>query len=49
VFAERRRKFLEAIGPDAVAIFLGAGAVTRSRDTTFSFPPGQRLPLPDGL
>jgi Xaa-Pro aminopeptidase len=37
VFAVRRRKFLEAMGEDAVAIFLGAGLVTRSRDSQFAF------------
>jgi len=37
VFAERRKRFLAAMGPDAVAIFLGAGLATRSRDTQFPF------------
>jgi Xaa-Pro aminopeptidase len=37
VFAERRKKFLAAMGEDAIAIFLGAGLVTRSRDTQFGF------------
>jgi Xaa-Pro aminopeptidase len=37
VFADRRRRFFEAMGQDAVAILLGAGVVTRSRDTHFGF------------
>jgi Xaa-Pro aminopeptidase len=37
VYAERRRRFLEAMGPDAVAILLGAKLVTRSNDTEFPF------------
>jgi Xaa-Pro aminopeptidase len=37
VHAERRRRFLEAMGPDAVAILLGAKLVTRSNDTEFPF------------
>src|SRR5262245_47467489 len=37
VFAERRQKVRDAMGPDAVAIFLGARNVTRSRDTDFPF------------
>jgi Xaa-Pro aminopeptidase len=37
VFANRRKRFQEAIGEDAVAIFLGAGLVTRSRDTQYGF------------
>jgi Xaa-Pro aminopeptidase len=37
VFAERRRRFLEAMGPDAVAIVLGARLATRSADTHFPF------------
>ncbi|HEX2484031.1 MAG TPA: aminopeptidase P N-terminal domain-containing protein [Myxococcota bacterium] len=35
--AERRRRFLDAMGPDAVAILLGANLVTRSADTEFPF------------
>ena len=31
VFAERRQRVLEAMGPDAVAILLGARRVARSR------------------
>jgi Xaa-Pro aminopeptidase len=37
VFTERRQRVRDAMGPDAVAIFLGAGLVTRSRDTEFRF------------
>jgi Xaa-Pro aminopeptidase len=37
VFAERRQKFLDAMGPDAVAIFVGARLMTRSADTEFPF------------
>jgi Xaa-Pro aminopeptidase len=37
VFAERRRRFLEAMGPDAVAVILGARLTTRSADTHFPF------------
>jgi Xaa-Pro aminopeptidase len=37
VFADRRRRFLEAMGPDAVAFLLGARPATRSRDTEFPF------------
>jgi Xaa-Pro aminopeptidase len=37
VHAERRRRFLDALGPDAVAILLGAKRVTRSADTEFPF------------
>ena len=37
VYAERRRRFLEAMGPDAVAILLGAKLVRRSNDTEFPF------------
>jgi Xaa-Pro aminopeptidase len=37
VHAERRRRFLEAMGPDAVAFLLGAKLVTRSGDTEFPF------------
>jgi Xaa-Pro aminopeptidase len=35
--AERRQRFLEAMGPDAVAILLGARLVPRSADTEFPF------------
>jgi Xaa-Pro aminopeptidase len=37
VFAERRQRVRDAMGPDAVAIFLGARHVTRSRDTDYPF------------
>jgi Xaa-Pro aminopeptidase len=37
VFAERRERVREAMGPDAVAILLGARLQTRSRDTEFPF------------
>jgi Xaa-Pro aminopeptidase len=37
VFAERRKRVREAMGPDAVAILLGAGMITRSRDTEYPF------------
>ena len=37
VFAERRQRVRDAMGPDAVAIFLGARGVPRSRDTEFPF------------
>ncbi len=37
VFAERRQRVLDAMGDGAIAIFLGASLVTRSRDTEFPF------------
>jgi Xaa-Pro aminopeptidase len=37
VFAARRKRLLEAMGPDAVAILIGARMVTRSADTHFPF------------
>ena len=37
VFADRRQRVRDAMGPDAVAIFLGARQVTRSRDTDYPF------------
>ena len=37
MFAERRRRLVEAMGPDAVAILLGARAATRSADTQYPF------------
>jgi Xaa-Pro aminopeptidase len=37
VFAERRQRVRDAMGPGAVAIFRGAQLVTRSRDTEFPF------------
>jgi Xaa-Pro aminopeptidase len=37
VFAERRQRFRDAMGPGAIAIFIGNGPVTRSNDTEFRF------------
>ncbi|HEY5657631.1 MAG TPA: aminopeptidase P N-terminal domain-containing protein, partial [Myxococcota bacterium] len=37
MFGERRQRVRDAMGPGAVAIFLGTGLVTRSRDTEFPF------------
>lgn len=37
MFAERRKRVLEAIGPDSVAIFIGAKLATRSADTEYPF------------
>jgi len=37
VFAARREKLREAMGPDVVAILIGARMVTRSNDTQFPF------------
>ncbi len=37
MFAARRKKLLEAMGPEAVAILVGARMVTRSADTHFPF------------
>ena len=37
MFAERRQQLLDAMGPDAVAILVGARLVTRSADTEFPF------------
>jgi Xaa-Pro aminopeptidase len=37
VFADRRKRVLEAMGPDAVALFVGARMVPRSNDTEFPF------------
>jgi Xaa-Pro aminopeptidase len=37
MFAERRKQLLEAIGPDAVAVFLGAKPAPRSNDTDYRF------------
>jgi Xaa-Pro aminopeptidase len=37
VFAERRQRVRDAMGPDAIAIFMGAGMVARSRDTEYPF------------
>ncbi len=37
MFAERRQRFLDAMGPDAVAILVGARLATRSADTEYPF------------
>lgn len=37
VHAERRRRFLDAMGPDSIAILVGARRVTRSNDTEYPF------------
>ena len=37
MFAARRQRFLDAMGPDAIAVLLGARPVTRSADTHYSF------------
>ena len=37
MFAARRQKLLEAMGPDAVALFVGARRATRSNDTEYPF------------
>jgi Xaa-Pro aminopeptidase len=37
VFAERRQRFLEAMGSDAVALVIGAGVQKRSADTEYPF------------
>jgi Xaa-Pro aminopeptidase len=37
MFPERRSRFLDALGPDAVAIVAGARLVTRSNDTEYPF------------
>jgi Xaa-Pro aminopeptidase len=37
VFAERRQRFLDALGPDSVAILIGARLANRSADTEFPF------------
>jgi Xaa-Pro aminopeptidase len=37
VFAERRQRLRESMGPDAVAVLLGAKLATRSNDTEFPF------------
>jgi Xaa-Pro aminopeptidase len=37
VFSERRKRFLDAMGPDSVAILIGASLATRSADTEFPF------------
>lgn len=37
MFAERRQQLLDAMGPDAVAILIGARLISRSADTEFPF------------
>jgi Xaa-Pro aminopeptidase len=37
VFAERRQRFRDAMGPGAIAIFIGNDPITRSNDTEFRF------------
>src|SRR5512134_705818 len=37
MFATRRKRFLDAMEPDSVAILLGAGLAVRSRDTHYRF------------
>lgn len=37
MFADRRQKLLDTMGPDAVAIFVGARLAVRSADTEFPF------------
>jgi len=37
MFEDRRKRLLDAMGPDAVAIVIGAGLATRSNDTEFPF------------
>jgi Xaa-Pro aminopeptidase len=37
VFAERRQRVRDAMGADAIGIFLGAGMVRRSRDSDYPF------------
>ncbi|MFQ5417314.1 MAG: aminopeptidase P N-terminal domain-containing protein, partial [Myxococcota bacterium] len=37
MFNERRERVCEAMGPDAVAVFVGAKRVTRSADTEYRF------------
>jgi Xaa-Pro aminopeptidase len=37
VFGERRQRVREAMGPDAIAVFLGAKLATRSNDTDYRF------------
>jgi Xaa-Pro aminopeptidase len=37
VFAERRQQLLDAMGPDAVAVFVGGGLAVRSADTEYPF------------
>jgi len=37
VFAERRQRLRDAMGPDAIAILLGAKLASRSADTDYRF------------
>ena len=37
MFAERRQRVRDAMGPGAVAFFRGANLITRSRDTEYPF------------
>ncbi|MEN8183309.1 MAG: aminopeptidase P N-terminal domain-containing protein [Myxococcota bacterium] len=37
MFAARRQRFLDAMGPDAIAVLLGARPITRSADTQYPF------------
>lgn len=37
MFADRRKRFLESMGPGAVALIQGAGLATRSNDTEYRF------------
>ena len=37
MFEARRERLLDAMGPDAVAIIVGASPVTRSNDTEYAF------------
>lgn len=37
MFAQRRQKLLESLGPDAVAIFVGGSLTVRSADTEYPF------------
>ncbi len=37
MFEERRKRVRDALGPDAVAVFLGASMASRSRDTDYPF------------
>ncbi len=37
MFGERRQRVREAMGPDAIAVFLGAKLAKRSNDTDYRF------------
>jgi Xaa-Pro aminopeptidase len=43
VYAERRRRFMERIGPDAAALFVAAPMRTRSNDTEYDYRPSSDL------